>query len=259
VKKLTIILSTIFIIITLTSCSGSPAQESLKTVFENKQVERIAVTNSRYAGRYTIIDKKGIERFKNRVLKAEEATIENKLDADFTFEFFDETKKLITFKYIAGINDKETANLIDENGRLYHVTTSIEDDFMKRLMKREDNRNIPEYYISLIGRLIEKSGAVKDNTVIVDIGKDYTVTRAITSIEQKSILDSIDQHDVKIRFPGEVEKWDYTIKIRTNKYSDTYSEAAATITDSRNISQKYQIVGDFKKGKWTYHIYQKNK
>jgi hypothetical protein len=259
VKKLTIILSTILVTIMLTSCSGGAAQNSLKAIFENNQVERIAVTNSRYAGRYTIIDKKGIERFKNRILKSDEAKVENKLEPDFTFEFFDETKKLVTFKYIAGINDKETANLIDENGKLFHVNTSIEDDFMKRLMKREENENIPEYYISLIGRLIEKSGAVKDNTVIVDIGKDYTVTRAITSVEQKSILDSIDQHDVKVKFPGEVDKWDYTIKVRTNKYTDTYSEAVGTITDNRNISQKYQIVGDFKKGKWTYHIYQKNK
>jgi hypothetical protein len=253
-KKLSIILSTIFVLVILTSCAGPVGQNKFKAVFQDKQIERIGIINSRYAGRYTIIDKKAIERFKNRVLKAQEVTTDTKLEPDFIFDFYDETKKLITFKYIAGINDKKTANLIDENGKLYHISTSVEDHFVKRLMKREDNKNIPEYYISLISLMIEKSGAQNENTVIADISKDYAVTRAITSVEQKSILDSIDGRGVHIKFPGEVEKWDYTIKIRTTKYNDISCETTVTITDKNNISSKYQIVGTFERGNWSYHI-----
>jgi hypothetical protein len=236
------------------SCSTSRINPALKGLFQDKTIERIAITNSRYAGRYTIIDKKSMERFKNKIIRASEATVDSKLEPDFIFDFYDETKKLATFKYIAGVEDEKIANLIDENGKLYHVSTSVEDEFMKRLMKRDDNKNIPEYYISLINLLIEKSGIKPNNTVIVDIRKDYMVTKSLTSMEQKSILDSIDKKGIKIKFPGEVDKADYTIKIKTNKYTDTSVDTTASVIDKYNVAVKFVIKGNFEDGSWSYHI-----
>ncbi|WDU82669.1 hypothetical protein [Caloramator sp. Dgby_cultured_2] len=57
-KKFLLILSLFF----LTSCTR--VNPALKDKFLNQDIERIVVTNTRYAGRYTIIDKKQLQGLK---------------------------------------------------------------------------------------------------------------------------------------------------------------------------------------------------
>lgn len=254
-KKIAALLILVFICTSLTSCIGDKVNSKLiKLGIVDSKMQRIAVTNNRYAGRYTIIDKKSIDNFTKIILSAKDATIDSKLEPDFIFEFYDDVKNVATFKYIAGIDDKATANLIDMNGSLYHVSLSLEDVFMKRLMNSDSSENIPEYYISLIGLLIEKAEVKKKETIVVDINRDYVVTKNITSVEQKSILDSISSKGARIKFPSETETWNYTIKINTTKYKDDSSEATASITDNKNNTIKYIILGTFENGNWNYHI-----
>jgi hypothetical protein len=241
--------------ISLTSCIGDKVNpQLLKLGLVSKGMQRIAVTNNRYAGRYTIIDKKSIDNFTKIILNSKDVILDNKLYPDFTFEFYDEVKNVATFKYIAGIDDKNTANLIDMKGGLYHVSLSLEDEFMKRLMNNDSSQNIPEYYISIISLLIGKTEVKKGQTIVVDIDRDYVVTKNITSVEQKDILDRISSNGVRIKFPSETNTWDYIIKINTSKYKTDSSEAIATITDSHNNATKYVVNGTFESGNWNYHI-----
>lgn len=253
-----------FLIIVLISlvagCSGKTNSDIAAKGLDSKQIERIVISNNRYAGRYTIIDKDNIDRFKNNLLKSKNASIDTKLEPDFVFDLFDGTKKLATFKYIAGIDESNTANLIDESGKLYHVTQTIEDEFIKRLMKDKGQKNIEEYYISAISLLIDKSYPPSDKsdkagdvTVVVDIRKDYSLTRNLTSIEQKRIFDSIDKKGVKIKFPTQVDKWDFYIKLNTEQYSDTSCNSTASVADKNNSVIKYELDGTFENG-WNYHI-----
>lgn len=254
-KKITTIVILVLMGISLSSCIGDKANATLlKMGLKDKSMQRIVITNNRYAGRYTIIDKRSIDDFTKLILNSKDATVDSKLEPDFIFEFFDETKNVATFKYIVGIDDNKTANLIDTNGKLYRVSPSIEDGFMKRLMKRDNSQNIPEYYISLIKLLIEKTNIKKGDTVVVDISKDYVVTRSITSVEQKSILDSIDSKGARIVFPNQVKHSNYTIRIDTSKYTDDTSNAIASVTDKNNAVTRFEIVGTFGNGDWNYHI-----
>jgi hypothetical protein len=253
-KRVSIILICIILVMNLTSCIGDKVNPNLAALgLRDKSMQRIAVTNNRYAGRYTIIDKKTIEDFTNIVLNAVDATKDSKLDPDFIFEFFDNTRNVATFKYIADINDNKTANLIDSNGRLYNVSTSIENLFVKRLMNRDDIKNVADYYISLIKLLIEKANVNSNDIIVVDISRDVVVTRSITSIEQRDILNSIDSKG-KIVFPNETNKHDYYIKISTSKYGSNSCTAIAAVTDKNNLTIKYDIVGTYEDGGWNYHI-----
>lgn len=254
-KKIATILICAFIAITFSSCVGDKINPNIVALgLKNKEIQRIAITNNRYAGRYTIIDKSTINDFTDTILNSKDVTYDSKLDPDFIFEFFDETKNVATFKYIAGVDDSNTANLIDSNGKLYRVSESIEDQFMKRLMKRDNAANIPDYYITLIKLLIEKANATKRDVVVVDITKDFVVTRSITSVEQKNILNTVDSNGSKIMFPNETNKYNYLIKINTTKYTDVTSNAIASITDKNNVTIKYEIVGTYEDGDWNYHI-----
>lgn len=238
-----------------TSCMGrSKNQNILGTGLDNADIERITVTNNKFAGKYTIIDKKIIERFKNIVLDARDAAVDSKLEPDFTFDFFGETSKIASFRYTAGIDDKGTANLVDDKGRLYNIDTSIEDEFISRLMKKDGNKNVPEYYESLISRIFEKTGVGDGTTVIVDITKDYLVTKSMTSVEQKRMLDNIDRGGVNIKYPGEVDKYDYYIKVDTRKYNDTACKAIVTVTDKNNVKVTYNIEGTYTNDSWSYFI-----
>lgn len=252
-KKLMVLFILMFTII-LSSCSSGESAEEVKKTVQNKKIERITITNSGYAGKYTIKDKKSTERFLGYLEKAKIAKEDPKLKPDFLFELYDEENKIATYNYIAGITDSDQANIIDEKGKIYRVSRNIEDIFLKRIMKKNKLENVPEYYIALITKIVEKQNIKKGSKVIVDIENDLSVTRAITSVEQKSILNSINEDNVTVMFPDEKKSTDYKIVIKTGKYNNTSCETKVTVTDKSNKSTKYEVSGNYKNGAWEFHI-----
>ena len=246
----------VLLMIFLTSCSNDKATENkFKQMFGNSKIDRIVITNTRYSGRYTIVDKNEIESMKNKVIKSSKVTTDNKLDPDYIIEFYSSIKKIASFKYIAGISSSKTANLIGEDKSLYHINNSIEDEFMKRLTKKNNNNNISDYYISTISLLIDKSGAKPGSVVTVDISKDVYVTNSITSVEQKRILDSVNKKNIKVKLPNETNKYDYMIKINTSRFLDNKSVADTSVQDVKNnMTIKYHIEGNYSNNKWNYFI-----
>lgn len=251
-KTLSIIGILIFTMI-LSSCGGSSAVE-VKKALQNQEIERITITNTRYDGKYTINDKKSMERFTGYIEKAKIAEVDPELEPDFVFQLYNGEKNVGTFKYIAGVTDSKEANLMDMDGKLYRISRNIEDIFIKRLMKKNDLKNVAEYYISLLTTIVEKEGVKEGSKVVADIGKDYAVTKSITSIEQKSILNSVKAKNVDISFPTEDKAFDYKIEIKTGKYNDKSSEAVVTVADKTGKSTKYEVSGNYKKGDWEFHI-----
>lgn len=244
----------VFILLLSASCGGKVNPKLSKMGFASADIERITITNNKFSGKYTIIDKQSINRIINLLVRSKDSTVDSKLTPDFTFDLFDNEKKVASFKYIAEVDDADTANLIDTNGSLYHVDSSIEDEFIKRLMKKDSNKNVDDYYESTIKRIIEKTSMKPNSTVAVDISKDYLVTKSITSMEQKKILDSIQKDSIKIIDKQESNKYDYLIKINTKKYNDSSSEANITVTDSNNAKVNYVFDGTFNNSKWSYAI-----
>ncbi|MEF9952927.1 MAG: hypothetical protein RR840_02215 [Clostridium sp.] len=255
-KKLISLLMILVFTLMLVSCGEGGTKTPIKAELENKEVERITITNARYAGRYTIIDKKSMQRFVSYLEKVDPVEKSPGLEPDFIFEVYSGNENLGTYKYIAGVTDSDEGNLMDMNGKMYRVTRNIEDIFMKRLMKKNDLKNVPEYYTSLINTIIEKAEIKPGSTVVVDIGKDYAVTKSITSVEQQSILESVKAKDIKIIFPTKEKKYDYSIEIKTGKYGNTSSESVVTVktNDLAKKPIRYEISGNYKKGDWEFHI-----
>ncbi|MDF2674891.1 MAG: hypothetical protein K0R09_3159 [Clostridiales bacterium] len=253
-KKL-LLVSGVILMLLLTSCVGGRKNEKILNMgFDKAVIDRIVIVNTRGGVKYTIIDDKSINRIKGIIVRGRDAETDIKLDPDFLFEFYDGKTIVASFNYIAGISDKKTANLAEENGELYHVSTMIEDEFVKRIMKSNVNKNVPEYYISSIEKILESSNIKEGSEVVVDLSKDYTVTKYILSVDQKRILDSIDKKKVDIKLPGETETQDYTINVRTDSYTDTKSESLVSVTDKDKVKTDYYLEGTFESGKWSYYI-----
>jgi hypothetical protein len=121
-------------------------------------------------------------------------------------------------------------------------------------MKSNVNKNVPEYYISLIEKVLDSSNVQEGSEVVVDLSKDYTVTKYILSIDQKRILDSIDRKKVEIKLPGETENQDYAIIVRTNSYTDTQSQTVVSVTNKDKVKTDYYVEGTFNGDKWSYYI-----
>lgn len=253
-KKTLPLVIVIMITMLFSSCSSGKSAVEIKKSLQNAKVERITVTNARYAGVYTIKDDKSMERFKGYIEKAKIAEKDPELEPDFMFDLYDGDKSLGKYKYIAGVTDSDQANLIDMNGKLYRISRNVEDIFMKRLMKKNDMKNIPKYYISLLSTIMQKHNMKSGSTVVANIGKDYTVTKSITSVEQKSILNSINVNNIAVKFPTEEQKYDYSIEVKTGKYTDKTSEAIVTVKDKDNKTTTYEVSGNYKKNDWEFHV-----
>lgn len=240
----------------LSACSTRSVNPDIAELpdFQSASMDRLVITNSRYAGKYTIATKNTIQSIKKQILKAKGNAEDSMLEPDFIFEFYSGSKKVATFYYTAKINDKEISNLKDENGKLYHISTDIEQSFMKRIMRSDNRENVSAYYKSLITKLLEKTEASSGDVVVIDISKDDSILKSMTSIEQKHLLDSISSKGVDLKFPTEVEKWDYYITINTTLYTDDSCKGTATIDDiANNTSVKYSVQGDYE-SEWEYHI-----
>ena len=244
----------ILLTLLLTSCSSGKSATEVKNSLQNQNIDRISITNTRHEGRYTITDAKSIQRFTGYIEKAKVAKEDTGLEPDFVFEIYNPEKSVGTYKYIAGVTDKDEANLIGLNGEKYRISRNIEDIFIKRLMKKDNLENVPEYYTSLINTIIEKQGIKEGSKVVADIGKDHAVTRFITSVEQESILDSVKSNGIKVSFPKEGEAFDYKIEIKTGKYSNTTCEAQVEVKTPKETVNKYEVSGNYKKGNWEFHI-----
>lgn len=239
----------------LSSCRGkSPTEKALREPLEGAHIDRIIITSTRNAAKYTIVDSKSISRIKSTIEKGRDAKEDMKLEPDFTFQFYDGRKEIMFFNYIAGVNDKDIVNLIDDKKTLYHIDTSIENEFLKRIMRKTTSKNVPEYYISLLELIIEKTNVAQNSTVVVDITKDYTVTKGILSVEQKRILDSVDKRGIKVKFPKEVETYNYYIKINTTSYTDVSSKTIVTVKDKTGSETKYNLEGKYDGKRWSYFI-----
>lgn len=227
-----------------TSCGSNKVNPNIaKTGLDKEKIQRINIINNRSSQKYTFSQERNKERFKNIVLKAVEVSEDPKLDPDFTFDFYSETKKIASFKYIAGISDKKVANLIDENNKLYHIDDSIENEFFKRMIKAKSDDYVPEYYTSLIEKVLEKLPKKDNVTAVVDIRKDYIVTRNLMSVDQKRILDNISKDGIEVKYPGEVENPDYYITVNTKSYNGARKDASAVVSvkDSNNVTVKFEV------------------
>lgn len=245
----------IIVILLFTSCIGVRKNDKiLKMGFDKATIDRIVIVSTRGSVKYTIIDDKSISRIKNIIVKGKNALEDSKLEPDFLFEFYDGKTQIAAFNYIAGISEKKTANLIDLEGGLYNINTIIEDEFVKRIMKTNDNKNVSAYYISILEKVLENSDIKNGSKVIVDMSKDYTVTKYILSIDQKRIIDSIKAKDTNIKLLGEEMEGDYTLNIRTDTYTDLQSKTTVAITDSEKKIKEYYLEGTFSDGKWSYYI-----
>ncbi len=240
----------------LSACSTRSVNPDIAalTDFHSTTMDRLVITNSRYAGKYTIATENTINSIKKTILKAKGGVQDSLLEPDFKFEFYSGSKRVATFYYTAKINDEETANLKDENGNLYHISTNIEQSFMKRIMRSDDRENVSSYYTSLVRKLLDKTVASGGDVVVIDISNDDSITKSMTSVEQKHLLDSISSKGISLKFPSEVEKWDFYITINTTQYTDNSCKGNATIDDvANNTSVKYSVQGDYEK-EWEYHI-----
>lgn len=251
-KKL---LAFIFIVLfVFSSCSSGENATEVKKALQDKKVDRITITNSGYAGKYTIKDNKSTERFIGYLEKTKVATVNPNLTPDFIFDIYNGENTIATYKYIAGVTDSDQANLIDEKGKIYKVSRNIEDLFLKRIMKKNNLKNVPEYYISLITQIIEKHNIKEGSKVVADIGGDTSVTKSITSVEQRSILNSISKNKIQVMFPSENKTADYKIAIKTDTYKNSSSETKITVTDKNNKATRYEALGNYKHGEWEFHI-----
>lgn len=239
----------------LSSCSGgSETEKRIKSSIEGSHIDRVIITSTRNAAKYTIVDLKSISRIKSSIIRAKDAKEDIKLEPDFILKFYEGTKEAASFEYIAGINDRDKANLKDDKGNLYNISSTIEDEFLKRIMRKTSSKNVPEYYISLIELILEKTNAQEGSIAVVDVTKDYTVTKSILSVEQKRILDSVDKKGIKIVLPNEKDDYDYYIKIITNSYTDVSSKGTVSVKNKLNIETVYKVEGNFKDNKWSYYI-----
>lgn len=254
-KKLFSILL-LLLILTTTSCSkiGYQNPKITEKLKKDTSYQRIIITSTRLAGRYTIFDDGAKKRFLNKIYKAKDVTTDNELEADFIIDFYDANKKVASYKYIANISEEDKVNLIDEDGNKFHINSDIEDEFIKRIIKKEMYKDASTYYIALLENVISK---IQENNsgnlnIYIDIINDTMVTRFLTATQVENVFKSIEKNNINI---VDTEKSaDYTLVVKTSLFNEDKTESTVTIKNKSGQTQRLLYSGKKNKDKFEFHI-----
>lgn len=196
------------------------------------------------------------KRFLNKMYLSKDAAVDTGLEPDFIIDFYDSNKKVASYKYIVGISDETQANLIDEDGNKFYINNDIEDEFIKRIFKRQSSADVSDYYISLFKDILERIDEKSDKnvSVYIDINKDFVVTRYLTAVDIKKIFDAAKRDGITIA--DKEENVDFYVKVKTKDFSASGDKVKTEviIQGPQGLIQKISYDGKKIDGKFTYHI-----
>lgn len=240
----------------MTSCSklGYQNPKIAEKLKKDIAYQRIIITSTRLAGRYTIFDDGAKKRFISKIYKAKDLSKDTELEADFIIDFYDSNKKVASYKYIANISEEDEVNLIDEDGNKFHINSDIEDEFIKRIIKKEMYKDASTYYIAILENVISK---IQENdkgnlNVYIDIINDTMVTRFLTATQVENVFKTIEKNNVKI--VNSEKDAEYILVVKTSIFNQDKTESTVTIKNKSGQKQQLLYSGKKSNDKFEFHI-----
>ena len=267
--KLIIISLIIIATVVFTGCKsfdGAKVKLGIKNndfeYIEQGRIKKIIIQSTRDKSfRFVVTDEIAIKDLYDILSSAKEVKEKSTLDSDYIFEMYEGIDKVHKFDYVAGLDEKDGANLYSAD-KSYIVSKRIDNDIIQNFWNIRKPLDFKTVYYDSILKVLDNyiQGDIKDKNILLDISEDSSVAKFILSTDLESFRNKLlSDFNTTLLKDKKVDS-DILIKVKTEGYKSTIYKSSIIITDlSSKKEKKYYVVAKYDKGLWDIEIFQDKK
>ena len=226
------------------------------------RIKKIIIQSTRDKGfRFVVTDEIAIKDLYEILSSSKEVTVKSTLEPDYIFEMYEGIDKVHKFNYIAGLDEKDGANLYSED-KSFIVSKRIDNDIIQNfwnIRKPIDFKTV--YYDSILKVLNSDLKAGDENKkILLDISEDNEVAKFILSTDLEAFKSELSNNFDAISLNDKNIDYDVLIKVKTEGYKATIYKSTVTVKSTLSEKEKkYYVLAKYDKGLWNIEIFEDKK
>ncbi|MGH4140813.1 hypothetical protein [Clostridium sp.] len=223
------------------------------------RIKKIIIQSTRDKSfKFVVTDEIAIKDLYEILSSSKEVSAKSELDSDYIFEMYEGIDKIHKFNYIAGLDEKDGANLYSAD-KSYIVSKRIDNDIIQNFWNIRKPIDFKTVYYDSISNVVEKyvNGEGKNKKLVLDISEDNTIAKFILSTDLESFNSKLlDNYNVVLLKDKKIN-YDQLIEVKTEGYKATIYKSSVTIkSSSSDKEKKYYVVSKYEKGAWVIDTFE---
>jgi len=228
---------------------------------EQGRIKKITIQSTRDKSfRFVVTDEIAIKDLYDILSSAKEVDEKSTLEPDYIFEMYEGVNKVHKFSYIAGLDEKNGANLYSAD-KSYIVSKRIDNDIIKNFWNIRKPIDFKTVYYDSILEVLDKYVKDEDKSkkIILDISEDNEATKFVLSTDLDSFKDKLLKDFNTVLLKDKNTAYDVLINVKTEGYKSTIYKSSVTIKTKLNEKEKkYYVVAKYDKS-WNIEIFEDEK
>lgn len=230
------------------------------------RIKKIIIQSTRDKSfRFVVTDEIAIKDLYEILSTSKEVSEKSTLESDYIFEMYEGLDKVHKFSYIAGLDEKDGANLYSSD-KSYIVSKRIDNDIIQNFWNIRKPIDFKTVYYDSISKVLDKY--VKSNVKVegkgkkigLDISDDNSVAKFVLSTDLESFKSKLLNDYNAVLLKGKSTDYDVLIKVKTEGYKATIYKSSFTIKTALSEKEKvYYVVAKYDKGLWNIETYEDKK
>ncbi|MBU3145911.1 hypothetical protein [Clostridium sp. CF012] len=226
------------------------------------RIKKIIIQSTRDKSfRFVVTDEIAIKDLYEILSASKEVSEKSTLESDYIFEMYEGIDKVHKFNYIAGLDEKDGANLYSAD-KSYIVSKRIDNDIIQNFWNIRKPIDFKTVYYDSISNVLDKyvKGEGKGKKIGVDVSEDSSVAKFVLSTDLGSFKSKLLNDYNAVLIKGENTDYDVLIKIKTEGYKATIYKSSVTIRTKLSEKEKvYYVIAKYDKGLWNIATYEDKK
>ena len=226
------------------------------------RIKKIIIQSTRDKSfRFVVTDEIAIKDLYEILSSSKEVSEKSTLESDYIFEMYEGIDKVHKFNYIAGLDEKDGANLYSAD-KSYIVSKRIDNDIIQNFWNIRKPIDFKTVYYDSISKVLDKYvvGDVKGKKIGLDISEDNSVAKFVLSTDLESFRSQLLSDYNTVLLKGKNADYDALIEVKTEGYKATIYKSSVTIKTTLSEKEKiYYVVAKYEKGLWNIETFEDKK
>ena len=226
------------------------------------RIKKITIQSTRDKSfRFVVTDEIAIKDLYEILSSAKDVDEKSTLEPDYIFEMYEGVNKVHKFSYIAGLDEKNGANLYNAD-KSYIVSKRIDNDIIKNFWNIRKPIDFKTVYYDSILKVLDKCIKDEDKSkkILLDINEDNEATKFILSTDLESFKEELLKDYNTVLLKDKNTAYDVLIDVKTEGYKSTIYKSTVTIKTKLNEKEKkYYVVSKYEKGLWNIQTFEDKK
>lgn len=226
------------------------------------RIKKIIIQSTRDKSfRFVVTDEIAIKDLYEILSTAKEVSTKSTLNSDYIFEMYEGVDKVHKFDYIAGLDEKDGANLYSKD-KSYIVSKRIDNDIIKNFWNIRKPIDFETVYYDSISKVLDNyiKDDIKNQKILLDISEDSSIAKFILSTDLETFKGRLINDFNTVLLEDKNTDFNVLIKVKTEGYKATIYKSSVTIKNSSSEKEKkYYVVAKYDKGSWNIETFEDKK